>query len=299
MADDFDYASLWNLAQEASDALAPFQQAGMRLSLLNPERYYRPGLPPAFRHGKQPLPVDYAKRYKGAVDEFRETAGVAGGLLAEERFAAPLAGVWPPSASRDLTMMFSAALNEATRGAEAVARHYAAASPGDKRPPPLPPLGMGLLGLPSVIAQLEQRPEVKEHAYQRGLSKLQRGGAKQPESRGSPAASPAASPIAAAPGVPQGVQSPPPSPAATGGTKAKGECSPITCGNISRPENDCGAGAGPRKGGCKAGGRRGAKPVGPRPTGPATPGKTPRPPVAVREHSRTFANTALSERAGE
>ncbi|MBN2580958.1 MAG: hypothetical protein JXB10_18385 [Pirellulales bacterium] len=167
MAKDFDYGALWCLAQDALDAVNDLMGAIFRLqrpplapgAVLNP----RPHTLEKRRIELKTLPERRAK----AVDAIRKAGEKLIALLAEDRFIAPVGGVWPPSAP-EIARRLSNGLEMAASAARAVSawkdnayidktKRYAVDSESMLR---------------TVVAELERRPEVAELAYQRQVGKL-------------------------------------------------------------------------------------------------------------------------------
>ncbi len=168
MAKGFDYAAMWSIAKDAHDAVNALVTAIHQLP-------YRPIAPWAIRnpppgcHKKwedalKTLPERRAK----AADAIRNAAENLARLLTEDRYVAPIAGVWPPSAPK-LTSHLSIGLKTAESAAHATPawkddayidqpKRYAVSAES---------------ALKMVIAELERRPEIAEMAYQRQVEKLQ------------------------------------------------------------------------------------------------------------------------------
>jgi len=175
MATDFDFSAFFGDVQDVLDGISVLTRVILGLP--------RPPVPLTALHTVRP---EDREKYDSQMATYREqhpkameaihTAGInLDRLLAEDRFVESLAGVWPPSAPKDLTGSISLGLRNALAAARGASKCT------------LAPAGGHIEGfkrsavtaeytLTGIVAKLKERPEVAQLAYERARSKLRRPG---------------------------------------------------------------------------------------------------------------------------
>ena len=173
MAKHFDYCAFWTDAQTHWNR--PVHWSRQHFSCQVRPHISRPSTIPGVRTARKQREVKAASfpahRAK-AIAAIRNAADDLATLLAESRFRAPLAGIWPPSAPQDVARTFSRGLNSELSAAQlalAWARSPKTYIDQFKRS-----AWDAESAIRSVVAQLELRPDVAEHTYEWALNKLRR-----------------------------------------------------------------------------------------------------------------------------
>jgi hypothetical protein len=167
MAEEFDYGALWSIAQDALNEVNALTGAILQLpsAPLSPWAIHNP---PRGAHEKwQAKLKTLPERRARAADAIRKAAEKLAKLLVEDRFIAPVAGVWPPSAP-EIARRVSSGLGMAAGAARAVIAWKDDAHIGQFKSSAVSAQSM----LQAVIAELERRADVAELAYQGRVEKL-------------------------------------------------------------------------------------------------------------------------------
>ncbi|NLF09473.1 MAG: hypothetical protein GX594_16055 [Pirellulaceae bacterium] len=169
MAEGFDYGALWNIARDALDAVNALTSAiigNARPPLVHPSAVRNPSKAYCEKYWAElkTLPERRAK----AGEAIRKAAEKLDKLLAEDRYVAPLAGVWPPHSPK-ITGRLSYSLKMAKADAHTVADWKDDAHINQSKRSAV----NAQYTLQAIVTELERRPEIAKMAYQRRVDKLQ------------------------------------------------------------------------------------------------------------------------------
>jgi hypothetical protein len=160
----FDYCTTWKDVWDVLGAVKALNSAILSLPRRpDPFAAIRYPLARNIRQSQEPA---YPGAVARATEAMRKAAIALDRLLSEDRFTAPLAQVWPPSAPKDLANRLSLALNcglQVARRVMGLVRHVGGAelSAADV-----------VSMLERALADMEQRRDVAGFAYQWKLKKL-------------------------------------------------------------------------------------------------------------------------------